>query len=195
MPGKDYLAMIKPQPGDKVDHGIRGMKWGVRRTDAQIARGNQQLLAKGQEITPTEKAKTPVSGTETAPQRYARLAAVAKGGGASSMSEEDLKFFNARTEAIAKVNRMFETKPGWLQSTAKDIAQNVAKQQMQSIAGSMATKYIGGPIIENITSAQKKANDAAIKKGIDEGLKKSTKTSPPPKPAFPLGFQQPKKKP
>ncbi len=33
---RDYLGMIKPEPGDRQDHGVKGMKWGVRKSSAQL---------------------------------------------------------------------------------------------------------------------------------------------------------------
>ena len=73
------------------------------------------------------------------------------------MSDADLKFFNARTEALAKVNKLNETKPGWLAGTTKSVLQQAAQKQMQAIADGIASKYISDPVI-----AALKDNSAAI---------------------------------
>ena len=149
---KDYLAMILPKPGDKLDHGILGMKWGRRRTDAQIAAETAKRKASGEEVTPTAKAKAVTSGPETAAQRYARLKGEAKGGGHKSGSEEDLSFFNKRTEAEAKVNKMFEQNPGWLSTTSKRVLQNAAQRTMQDGANGVANKYITSTLLDSINN-------------------------------------------
>lgn len=149
---RDYLGMITPKPEDRQDHGVKGMKWGVRRSSSQL----KAAAAKRGESTSTSSSSKP-SGPETSVQRYARLKAQAKSGGGNQMSEEDLKFFNARTEALAKVNKLNETNPGWLHTTTKTVLQQAAQRQMQAIADGIANKYISGPVIDAL-----KDNSAAI---------------------------------
>ncbi len=83
---------------------------------------------------------------ETSSARYDRLAGQAKSGRASDMTEQDLKFFNARTEALNKVAKMNEVQPTWLAATTKKVIQQTAQNQMQSLADGLANKYIGDPI-------------------------------------------------
>lgn len=64
------------------------------------------------------------------------------------MSDTDLKFFNARTDALAKVNKLNETNPGWLATTTKAVVQQSAKRQMQMVSDTLADKYIGKPIAD-----------------------------------------------
>lgn len=165
---KDYLANLKLEPGDKLDYGIPGMKWGQRRSSAQLraaakARQAQQPAASGGAKGPTphlqnhSKKSNIQDHVETSAARYNRLKAEAKAGRANQMTEQDLKFFNARTEALSKVAKMNEKKSGWLAETTKTVLQQSAQKQMQSITDAVANKYISGPIIENIGKAANKA--------------------------------------
>lgn len=162
----DYIGAFEVEEGDKLDYGILGMKWGKRRPSSEIAKDTAKRKAEGEKVTPTKKAaaikpdsspdKTPV--TETSSTRYARLAQQAKGGGAKDMSEIDLKFFNARTEALAKVNKMNQSEPGWMSKTAKKVIQTTAERSLQSVSDAVAGKFITDPIISGL-----KDNSAAIK--------------------------------
>lgn len=167
MPGKDYLAIIRPEAGDRVDHGVKGMKWGVRRSAIELKaataykKGHAEATAKREaakkatgEATPTKKP----AGEESSAERYSRLMTQAKGGGARSMSDDDLKFFNARTEALAKVNKMVVTQDSWLKKTTTNVLQNAAQKQMQAVTDGVATKYIAKPILKAIND-----NSAAVK--------------------------------
>jgi hypothetical protein len=49
---------------------------------------------------------------------------------------------------------MNESKPGWLGETTKAVAQNAAKNTMQSITDAVAKKYISGPIIDGLTGGK-----------------------------------------
>lgn len=168
---KDYLAMRKREPGDKEDHGVLGMKWGRRRTEAQLAKDTKARAASGEKVTPTAKAKAAVkeenpgtramNGVESSSQRYARLASIAKTGGASSLDDSDLKFFNARTEALSKINKLNESNPGWLKTTTKTVLQNAAQRQMQAVADGVAGKFISGPILDGLkTKGEAPKSDA-----------------------------------
>jgi hypothetical protein len=178
----DFEAYVRPVERDGLWFGIKGMKWGVRRSDAEIRAAVAKKAAKGEPVTPTKTAAAVTksastspksdtsSGSETSAQRYSRLAAVAKQGGASSLSDTDLKFFNARTDAVNKVNKMYETKPGWLKTTVKDVAQNTAKQQLQALASGTADKYISGPLLAGL----KGKADTAVSAPKSESPKAST---------------------
>lgn len=194
----DYLAMVEPSDDDAEHHGIKGMRWGFRRSEAAIRADTVRRAEAGKPVTETAKAEAIVkpSADETPQQRYSRLAAVAKGNGAHTLDDEDLKFFNARTEAIKKVDKMFEEKPTWLRATMNDISRNVAKQQMQAIAGMIATKYISGRVNEALTQAQANQQKAAIKAGIQKGLEEAAKKAEIAKTTnkIPIGFTAPVKK-
>lgn len=158
----DYVAMIKARANDVKQHGIKGMHWGIRRTDAQLASDTKKRKSSGEDVTPTAKAKAALStpthnsdGTETAATRYARLSEQARSGGSRQLSESDLKWFNARTEALSKVDKMFSTNPSWLQATSKKVLQQAAQNTMQSIADGVAKKYISTPILDSIEPKKK----------------------------------------
>ena len=170
--GDNYLAAEFVDPDkDAVQHGIKGMKWGIRRTDKQLARDTASRKAAGEEVTPTAKAAAVTasshSGPETAQARYARLTEAAKSGGASSLSDDDLKFVNARTEALAKVNKMNQTNPGWLSTTSKKVLQNTAQKVMQEISNDVARKYITVPITGALGAAKQDESTKKPKKGDD----------------------------
>jgi hypothetical protein len=164
----DYLAAAFVTEGDKVDYGVKGMKWGVRRSSSQLksaakSRGeSKKTESKPEEKKTTSSSSSSTSGqvqppsVETSAQRYARLAETAKQGGASSLSDTDLKFFNARTDAITKINKMYEEKPGWLAETSKKVLLNTAEQTMQQVSNGVAKKYISGPILEGMGIKQGK---------------------------------------
>lgn len=149
-----------PEDDDELMHyGVKGMKWGVRNDKSSTRKGKSEddpvkktaptqpkQNASSKKSDGPEKQTFGAASGETSAARYSRLAAEAKAGRASDMSDQDLKFFNARTEALNKVNKMYEQKPGWLQATAKDVLQTTAKNQMQSVSNALANKYVGAPI-------------------------------------------------
>ena len=159
---RDWVALLrtKAKSGEIKQHGIRGMKWGIRRTDAQIAKDTVNRKSSGEKVTDTQKAKEASSivkgGDESASARYARLNSEAKGGGAGNWSEQDLKFYNSRTEALSKVNKMFSQNPSWLAATSKKVLQQAAQNTMQSVADGVAKKYITTPILDSIPEPKKK---------------------------------------
>jgi len=164
---RDYLGAIFAKPGDKVDYGVKGMQWGVRRPRSVLRKeaakrtsrdaGTKKAEASGSKASsPSLKAAT---GEETSAARYSRLAAQAKAGKGSELSDTDLKFFNARTEALNKVNKLNEEKPGWLAETAKTVVQKSAQRQMQMLSDTLADKYIGKPIADALKTKPVKPED------------------------------------
>ena len=160
---RDYLAILKPEAGDAVQYGVLGMKWGRRRTDAQIAKDTAERKASGEKVTPTKKVEVSStttthheSASETSAQRYSRLQSQAKQGKAHEMSEADLKFFNSRTEALSKINKMNQKNPSWLGETSKKVLQQAAQNTMQQIADGVAKKYVSQPILDQINNVEKK---------------------------------------
>jgi len=170
---QDYLGMLTVDPDDKLDHGVKGQKWGIRRSSAALraaAAKRKATKATEGEKKPEGTAKKAESKTdapakpsgniqdnvESSSARYARLADQAKAGKAHEMTEQDLKFFNARTEALAKVAKMNESQPGWLAATAKKVALQTAEQQVQAVSTAVANKYVSGVVIEKLGAAAKK---------------------------------------
>jgi len=192
---KDYLGMRTKEPADKEDHGIKGQRWGVRRSAAQLKTAITKRAAKGEEVTPTAKAKealkrvaTPkpaeekAEPAESSAARYERLKAEAKSGKAASMTDADLKFFNARTEAIAKITKATETQPNWLATTLKDVAQNTFKQQLQNVASTLTGNFINealaaknSPTLEEAIAKQ--ISDIKRKDAIEAGVSKAFDSS------------------
>jgi len=167
---QDYLGMLTVDPDDKLDHGVKGQKWGIRRSSAALraaAAKRKATKATEGEKKPEGTAKKAESKTgapakpsgniqdnvESSSARYARLADQAKAGKAHEMTEQDLKFFNARTEALSKVAKMQQKDSSWLAETAKKVAQQTAQQQVQAVSTAVANKYISGPLIEKLTTA------------------------------------------
>lgn len=153
-------------------HGIKGMKWGRRRSPAQLAAAKQETEGSSSSSSSTKKPEGPESSSD----RYARLQAQAKGGGASKMDDADLKFLNARTEALAKVSKLTEQKPGWLSETGKKVLRSAAEKQLQSVADSIANKYISEPIVKNLKD-NSKAIAAESKTPVDYIGKRRAKKS------------------
>lgn len=173
---KDYLALRVKEPEDAEQHGVKGMHWGVVRDRTTKIRDHFKRKAEGKETTPTAKAAAAekhaseskpseshqvvgAASGETSSARYARLSQQAKEGRASDMSEMDLKFFNARTDALTKINKMNEIDPGWLSKTSKKVLQQAAQNSMQSIADGVAKKYISQPILDSLDKAAEKAKN------------------------------------
>ncbi len=165
----DYIAAFKASTRDVLHYGRKGMRWGVRRDRATLrAEGPPKSSAPAKKES-TEKAVTTTSSSspakpkgniqdnvESSADRYSRLESQARAGKASDMTEQDLKFFNARTEALAKITKLNEEKPSWLKDTATKVVQQSAQRQMQGIADTLADKYIGDPIKDALKGATKK---------------------------------------
>lgn len=140
---KDYLAMRTVEPDDKVDHGVKGQRWGVTRTKAQLARA-----ASSSDESDAAPKKT--AGVETTQDRYNRLKSQAASKGPGTLSDDDLKFFNARTEALSKVAKLNEKNPNWMAETTKKIIQKTAQESLQNISSAVAQKYITDRVIESV---------------------------------------------
>jgi hypothetical protein len=158
---RDYIGATFAKKGDKLDFGVKGMKWGVRRDRATLRKEAAKRSTSTSTSTTEKKPATNPDGSETSATRYARLQAQAKAGKGSDMTEADLKFFNARTEALAKVNKMTEEEPSWLSKTAKKVIQQTAERQMQGISDTLADKYIGAPIKDAIKGKPPSKDDKA----------------------------------
>jgi len=162
---KDHLAMVSVEPQDKVDYGVRGMKWGVRRSSSQLKVAAVKRDVAVRPIIPVAK-KSVDDDPESSTQRYARLQAQGKAGKAKDMSDVDLKFFNARTEAVAKVNKLNETQPGWLAATAKKTLLGTVEKELATVAAAVAGKYVSSRVIDGIKD-NSKAIQAESKTPID----------------------------
>lgn len=175
----DYIGMILEDPDDVEHYGVPGMKWGQRRSDAQLkaaaaSRGDSQSSSGGSE----------------AAQRYERIKAQAKAGKAKDLSEEDLKWFNARTEALGKINKLTQKNPNWLKQTTNEVFKGVAKKSYQAIADAAVEKYVTGPLTDSIKKAgtknltfqervQKAAKESVDKTTFENAVKSAVKKALP----------------
>lgn len=167
----DYIGAFLESPKDLVHYGRRGMKWGQRIFTKGEGSGSKSK-GKDDSSAPAKKsggsetsapAKRPPGNiqdnVESSSNRYARLDAQAKSGRASDMTEQDLKFYNARTDALAKINKMNEEKPSWLRETTTTVIQSAAQRQMQMVTNALADKYVGDPIKAALKSAGSSSSD------------------------------------
>ena len=140
----DYLA----------HYGIKGMKWGIRRSRSELKGGSSNKEGSSEKKTSgsTSSKGNIQDNVESSQARYNRLKDVAKSGRANTMTEQDLKFFNARTEALAKIKKMNEVDPSWLSKTTKKVLKTAAENAMQNIANGLTAEYISGPILEGLKS-------------------------------------------
>jgi hypothetical protein len=196
----DYIGAAMASGKDLKHYGRKGMKWGQRiftRGDGSSkSSGGEKSKTKTESSAPAKKsggseasapAKRPPGNiqdnVESSSTRYARLDAQAKSGRASEMTEQDLKFYNARTDALAKINKMNEVQPSWLRETGTKVIQQAAQRQMQSVTDALADKYIGDPIKNALkgaeaasTSSSTKGSDSNVAKAISTAAKNATKT-------------------
>lgn len=109
-------------------HGIRGMKWGVRRTASQLGKGGKKE-GDGKEKAVVGKTKTD------------------RGGGAKTMSDATLKRVNNRLQMEQQYAKLTAKPPGAMDKGKKfveDIVLNVAKTQITKLANEQASKAVDG---------------------------------------------------
>lgn len=192
----DFIATFKADPDkDHVAHGVKGQRWGIRRSSSALAAAAKTRPGAPAKKESTEGKPAASSGgsvkkssgniqdhVESSSDRYDRLTGQAKSGRAHEMTEADLKFYNARTDALAKINKMNEEKPSWLKETTTKVVQQAAQRQMQGISDALADKYIGDPI-KNALKGNSDTPDApsttltAAKKVLSEATKPESSTS------------------
>ena len=117
---------------DFIEHyGVKGMRWGVRRTDAQLARAGAK---KSGDDDSGSKSKKVVGKTKTS------------GKSASQMSDKELKRVVDRINTEQQYARLTAPPPGKAAAVSKffaGIAVNAARTNLQTIANAQGAKLVG----------------------------------------------------
>lgn len=108
-------------------YGIKGMKWGVRRSKKQIARDNARRAEEGKQVTLSKDAK--------AADKAARKA-VKKG--VSSLSNEELKVLNERLNLERNFERLTSDPQDAAQVSAGRKAANFIAKETGQVALNVA---------------------------------------------------------
>lgn len=125
---QEYVASFNAAKGTELLHyGVRGMRWGVRNSPSSSGGGGggnstvkvgrivahpRSTSGKGEVVTLHPQPHVlplhhpPVN--ESSIQRYARLRTQVKLIGPHHLSDDDLKFFNARAEALTKAKKVVQ---------------------------------------------------------------------------------------
>ena len=133
----DYLGKLEVDPKDKLDFGVKGMKWGIRKSGSSGSSSGSKSIPKA-------------PANENSAQKYDRLRSQIKSHGPNSLEPDELNFVNARTEAISKINKMNVASPGWLTDTSKVVLQETSKSLMKDLAGAAVKEFIAKPIIKTV---------------------------------------------
>ena len=151
---------------DFIEHfGVRGMRWGVRRSRGGVEKGKKESGKKDDSDGP----KKVVGKTKT------------EGKSAATMSDAQLKKVNARLQMEKQYKDLTKLPPSKGAAVTKffaDVAVNVARTQITSVANDLASQKIGA---------------ALASKGLGSKAIKLPSVKDPTKP-FRLDFPAPKGK-
>jgi hypothetical protein len=123
-------------------YGILGMRWGVRRTQAQLDRAAGRRVEKGKPVTKTERVKR-IKKQKAPPSEDAasakEAAQKAKKGGVQSLSNRELQQLNTRLNLEQNYSNLTakQTSPG--KAFANEILTTVSKQATQKLANEAST--------------------------------------------------------
>lgn len=150
---------------DFIEHfGVRGMRWGVRRSSGGVEKGKKESSKKGD----GDKPKVVVGKTKTA------------GKTAGGMSDAQLKKVNNRLQMEKQYKDLTRQPPSKKAAVTKffaDIAVNVARTQITAVANDMASQQVGKLL------ADKNLGKNAIKlPGVKDPTKKFDLNFPAPNP-------------
>lgn len=125
-------------------YGILGMRWGVRRSDKEIARANNTRLKKGKPVTVSKDAKE-VSTARTKEKKD----------GIAALSNAELEMVNKRLNLETQYDRLTSERPKEITRGSKiaqgllkevgNMSANVARSEGQRIlAAQVRKKLLGG---------------------------------------------------
>lgn len=117
-------------------YGIKGMRWGVRRSERQLARARGKSSPK--------KKTEPKKSVDAA--KAAAAAKKAKKGGVSSLSNKELQDLNTRLNLEQQYSRLADTgssKKAAGAKFAKELVVSVGKQQATKLANDQVSKLLG----------------------------------------------------
>ena len=111
-------------------YGIKGMRWGVRRTDKELARARRAKA---------ERSDTPKSKSDSSKNSRGNI-----GKRSSELSDKQLKDTVARMQLEQQYARMTpKSTTRKAVDFAVGLAQNAAKQQMQQLVNQQMTQQVG----------------------------------------------------
>lgn len=213
----DYVASFKTEHGsDILHHGIKGMKWGIRRSNPSAARstaskptrarvkekeadakakqhaalqarieklkiGGRPLIVNGKQLSRAESVKhlekqakkvapktektvkldipkkKPVDavtdeGKPTKIHDFNALKVQVRKKGANSLTDDELKYLNSRTEAINKARASYAKKDGWLAKNVKSSVDKALSQQLSRVVGAATAKYLGDVLVGKVNN-------------------------------------------
>jgi hypothetical protein len=103
------------------------------------------------EAKPTDVIKKDESPNDT----YARLKAKAKKDGPNSLTDDELKYLNGRSEALSKAQKLVADPESWLSKTVKSTFQSVLQDTMKNVATTAATAFVADRANTKIKTAAK----------------------------------------
>lgn len=189
---ESLISSLKVEDEDALQYGIKGMRWGVRRSRKQLdrdaGRSSNESDSKskgsggsGSNSSGSSSSKdwdSVLTSTDAASSsaRYAKLTESAKKGQTNSWSDADLKFYNARTDAVTKVQKMHSTQgDDWLKSMLTDLAKKNARKALDTVVDRQVSKYLEKytkappPSVAETVAQQvsKMRREAAVEYGIN----------------------------
>ena len=149
---KDDLAH-----SELMHFGVKGMKWGVR-NDSRGSRSSKKASVENLLTHP---------GGESSPERYDRISKVAKAGQAKALTDDDLRFYNARSAAIRQVEAMNQRNPSWFEKSGKSVLQKTVMTAAAGVAAGVTSHYVTKPLVAALTgAAAKKAGQKVAKEVV-----------------------------
>lgn len=101
----------------------------------------------------TKDAPKPTEAKPEAPGTlYTQLTAKAKEKGVSSLTDDELKYLNGRTEALSKAKKLITEPDSWLVATVKNAVKTAAKEKIDAFAKAGATNFF-----DKVKASQEKA--------------------------------------